>query len=53
MVAAMVLRLTLLSMILFLVEEDSFAFDGFVAISEWSAMWLLKLMAISLSYPMQ
>ena len=53
MVAAMVLRMTLLAMILFLVEKDSFAFDEIVAMSEWSAMWPLKLMAISLSYPMQ
>ena len=53
MVAARVLRMTLLAMILFLVEKDSFAFDEIVAMSEWSAMWLLKLMAVSLSYPMQ
>ena len=53
MVAVMVLRMTLLAMILFLGETDPFAFDEIVAMLEWSAMWLLKLMAISLSYPMQ
>ena len=53
MLAAMVLRITLLAAILFLVEKDSFAFDETVATSEWSAMWPLKLKAIPLSYPMQ